>query len=124
MFFFLSLSLRMAGADTKVKPQLIVIQTTSTESLSQNGPAPGRVSTLTGPRPGTLWKIQLVWSLLVCVNTESVVLLSHRQGYAEDYHRANRSAYDEYYANYSKNYDYRGMSLIVGRFSALPLFTR
>lgn len=61
---------------------------------------------------------------VVCVNTESVVLLSHRQGYAEDYHRANRSAYDEYYANYSKNYDYRGMSLIVGRFSALSLFTR
>lgn len=59
----------MAGADTKVKPQLIVIQTTSTESLSQNGPAPGRVSTLTGPRPGTLWKIQLVWSSLLFVLT-------------------------------------------------------
>ncbi|XP_051906469.1 protein transport protein Sec16A isoform X1 [Hippocampus zosterae] len=31
-----------------------------------------------------------------------------RQGYPEDYHRANRSAYDEYYANYAKHYDYAG----------------
>ncbi|XP_077441749.1 protein transport protein Sec16A isoform X2 [Vanacampus margaritifer] len=31
-----------------------------------------------------------------------------RQGYPEDYHRANRSAYDEYYANYAKQYDYAG----------------
>ncbi|XP_058474214.1 protein transport protein Sec16A isoform X2 [Solea solea] len=33
---------------------------------------------------------------------------SSRQGYAEDYHRANQSAYSEYYAEYPKNYDYRG----------------
>ncbi|XP_050928899.1 LOW QUALITY PROTEIN: protein transport protein Sec16A [Lates calcarifer] len=32
---------------------------------------------------------------------------SSRQGYPEDYHRANRSAYTEYYADYPKNYDYR-----------------
>uniref|UniRef100_A0A3B4UPV6 Protein transport protein sec16 n=1 Tax=Seriola dumerili TaxID=41447 RepID=A0A3B4UPV6_SERDU len=32
---------------------------------------------------------------------------SSRQGYPEDYHRANRSAYSDYYADYSKNYDYR-----------------
>ncbi|KAM9306864.1 protein transport protein Sec16A isoform 3-T4 [Pholidichthys leucotaenia] len=32
---------------------------------------------------------------------------SSRQGYSEDYHRANRSAYD-YYADYSKHYDYAG----------------
>ncbi|XP_061555389.1 protein transport protein Sec16A isoform X2 [Phycodurus eques] len=31
-----------------------------------------------------------------------------RQGYPEDYQRANRSAYDEYYANYAKHYDYAG----------------
>lgn len=39
-------------ADMMVRPLLIVIQTTSTENLSQNGPAPGRVSTLTGLHPG------------------------------------------------------------------------
>lgn len=39
-------------ADMKGRPQLIVIQTTSTESLSQNDPAPGPASTLTGPHPG------------------------------------------------------------------------
>ncbi|KAG7241191.1 hypothetical protein INR49_025934 [Caranx melampygus] len=33
---------------------------------------------------------------------------SSRQGYPDDYHRANRSAYSDYYADYSKNYDYRG----------------
>ncbi|XP_034459126.1 protein transport protein Sec16A isoform X1 [Hippoglossus hippoglossus] len=33
---------------------------------------------------------------------------SSRQGYPEDYQRANRSAYSEYYADYPKNYDYRG----------------
>ncbi|XP_022054257.2 LOW QUALITY PROTEIN: protein transport protein Sec16A [Acanthochromis polyacanthus] len=33
---------------------------------------------------------------------------SSRQGYPEDYHRANRSAYSEYYADYPKHYDYRG----------------
>ncbi|XP_026209762.1 protein transport protein Sec16A isoform X2 [Anabas testudineus] len=33
---------------------------------------------------------------------------SSRQGYPDDYHRTNRSAYNEYYADYSKNYDYRG----------------
>ncbi|XP_053303621.1 protein transport protein Sec16A isoform X3 [Pleuronectes platessa] len=33
---------------------------------------------------------------------------SSRQGYPEDYQRANRSAYGEYYAEYPKNYDYRG----------------
>nr|XP_057904596.1 protein transport protein Sec16A isoform X3 [Doryrhamphus excisus] len=31
-----------------------------------------------------------------------------RQGYPDDYNRANRSAYDEYYANYAKHYDYAG----------------
>ncbi|XP_008281003.1 protein transport protein Sec16A isoform X2 [Stegastes partitus] len=33
---------------------------------------------------------------------------SSRQGYPEDYHRANRSAYSEYYADYNKHYDYGG----------------
>ncbi|XP_040914380.1 protein transport protein Sec16A isoform X2 [Toxotes jaculatrix] len=33
---------------------------------------------------------------------------SSRHGYPDDYHRANRSAYSDYYADYSKNYDYRG----------------
>ncbi|XP_074474818.1 protein transport protein Sec16A isoform X4 [Sebastes fasciatus] len=35
---------------------------------------------------------------------------SSRQGYAnpEDYHRANQSAYPEYYADYAKHYDYAG----------------
>ncbi|XP_040929109.1 protein transport protein Sec16A isoform X2 [Betta splendens] len=32
---------------------------------------------------------------------------SSRQGYADDYHRANRSAYNDYYTDYSKNYDQR-----------------
>ncbi|XP_051267823.1 protein transport protein Sec16A isoform X2 [Dicentrarchus labrax] len=31
---------------------------------------------------------------------------SSRQGYPEDYHKANRSAYNEYYADYTKHYDY------------------
>lgn len=31
---------------------------------------------------------------------------SSRQGYPDDYHRANRSAYSEYYADYAKHYDY------------------
>ncbi|XP_077352784.1 protein transport protein Sec16A isoform X3 [Festucalex cinctus] len=31
-----------------------------------------------------------------------------RQGYSEDYHKANRSAYEEYYTNYAKHYDYAG----------------
>ncbi|XP_054613205.1 protein transport protein Sec16A isoform X2 [Dunckerocampus dactyliophorus] len=31
-----------------------------------------------------------------------------RQGNPDDYHRANRSAYEEYYANYAKHYDYAG----------------
>lgn len=39
-------------ADMKGSPQLIVIQTTNTESLNQNDPAPELVSTLTGPPPG------------------------------------------------------------------------
>lgn len=34
----------------------------------------------------------------------------HRQGYSEDFHRANQSAYSEYYADYAKHYDYAGMS--------------
>ncbi|XP_029920537.1 protein transport protein Sec16A isoform X2 [Myripristis murdjan] len=34
---------------------------------------------------------------------------SSRQGYPDDYHRANRSAYDEYYSDYYKKpYDYAG----------------
>ncbi|XP_074545956.1 protein transport protein Sec16A isoform X2 [Halichoeres trimaculatus] len=33
---------------------------------------------------------------------------SSRQGYPEDYHRANRSAYTDYYADYAKHYDYAG----------------
>ncbi|XP_035804927.2 protein transport protein Sec16A isoform X3 [Amphiprion ocellaris] len=33
---------------------------------------------------------------------------SSRQGYPDDYHRANRSAYSEYYADYPKHYDYGG----------------
>ncbi|XP_029371651.1 protein transport protein Sec16A isoform X2 [Echeneis naucrates] len=33
---------------------------------------------------------------------------SSRQGYPDDYQRTNRSAYSDYYAEYSKNYDYRG----------------
>ncbi|XP_069025521.1 protein transport protein Sec16A isoform X3 [Embiotoca jacksoni] len=33
---------------------------------------------------------------------------SSRQGYPEEYHRANRSAYSEYYADYQKQYDYAG----------------
>ncbi|XP_041825408.1 protein transport protein Sec16A isoform X5 [Melanotaenia boesemani] len=33
---------------------------------------------------------------------------SSRQGYSDDYHRANRSAYSEYYADYPKHYDYGG----------------
>ncbi|XP_040013907.1 protein transport protein Sec16A isoform X4 [Xiphias gladius] len=37
---------------------------------------------------------------------------SSRQGYPDDYHRANRSAYSEYYADYSKNYDYRGYNYV------------
>ncbi|XP_073333622.1 protein transport protein Sec16A isoform X3 [Pagrus major] len=33
---------------------------------------------------------------------------SSRQGYPEDFHRANRSAYNDYYAEYAKHYDYAG----------------
>lgn len=33
---------------------------------------------------------------------------SSRQGYPENYHRANRSAYSDYYAEYPKNYNYPG----------------
>uniref|UniRef100_A0A3Q2T060 Protein transport protein sec16 n=1 Tax=Fundulus heteroclitus TaxID=8078 RepID=A0A3Q2T060_FUNHE len=33
---------------------------------------------------------------------------SSRQGYPDDYQRANRNPYAEYYADYGKNYDYRG----------------
>lgn len=33
-----------------------------------------------------------------------------RQGYPEDFHRANQSAYSEYYADYAKHYDYAGMN--------------
>ncbi|CAJ1070267.1 protein transport protein Sec16A isoform X2 [Xyrichtys novacula] len=33
---------------------------------------------------------------------------SSRQGYPEDYTRTNRSAYNEYYADYTKHYDYAG----------------
>ncbi|XP_059213835.1 protein transport protein Sec16A isoform X2 [Centropristis striata] len=33
---------------------------------------------------------------------------SSRQGYPEDYHRANQSAYSDYYADYAKHYDYGG----------------
>ncbi|KAM9338662.1 protein transport protein Sec16A isoform 2-T2 [Symphorus nematophorus] len=33
---------------------------------------------------------------------------SSRQGYSDEYHRANRSAYSEYYAEYAKHYDYGG----------------
>lgn len=33
-----------------------------------------------------------------------------RQGYPDDYQRANQSAYSDYYAEYPKHYDYGGMS--------------
>ncbi|KAM3600349.1 uncharacterized protein V6R79_021856 [Siganus canaliculatus] len=33
---------------------------------------------------------------------------SSRQGYPDEYYRANRSAYSEYYADYAKHYDYGG----------------
>ncbi|KAM9841400.1 protein transport protein Sec16A isoform 2-T2 [Aulostomus maculatus] len=33
---------------------------------------------------------------------------SSRQGYPDNYHRSNRSAYNEYYADYAKHYDYGG----------------
>ncbi|KAF1377703.1 hypothetical protein PFLUV_G00203490 [Perca fluviatilis] len=33
---------------------------------------------------------------------------SSRQGYPDDYHRANQSAYNEYYADYAKHYYYPG----------------
>ncbi|XP_035847288.1 protein transport protein Sec16A isoform X4 [Sander lucioperca] len=33
---------------------------------------------------------------------------SSRQGYPDDYHRANQSAYNEYYADYTKHYYYPG----------------
>ncbi|KAE8285280.1 hypothetical protein D5F01_LYC16733 [Larimichthys crocea] len=33
---------------------------------------------------------------------------SSRQGYPDDYQRANRSAYSDYYADYAKHYDYAG----------------
>ncbi|XP_047425251.1 protein transport protein Sec16A isoform X2 [Mugil cephalus] len=33
---------------------------------------------------------------------------SSRQGYPDDYQRANRSAYNDYYADYPKHYDYAG----------------
>lgn len=39
-------------ADMRDRLQRIVIQTTHTESLSQRDPAPGPVSTLTGPHQG------------------------------------------------------------------------
>ncbi|XP_020508998.1 protein transport protein Sec16A isoform X4 [Labrus bergylta] len=35
---------------------------------------------------------------------------SSRQGYPEDYQRANQSAYNDYYADYAKHYDYAGYS--------------
>lgn len=38
------------------------------------------------------------------------VYFLRRQGYPEDFHRANQSAYSEYYADYAKHYDYAGMS--------------
>lgn len=41
------------------------------------------------------------------------IVLSFRQGYSEDYQRQNRSAYGEYYADYPKHYDYRGMSYLL-----------
>lgn len=39
----------------------------------------------------------------------SLLVLFYRQGYPEEYNRANRSAYNDYYADY-KHYDYGGMS--------------
>lgn len=36
------------------------------------------------------------------------VCFPQRQGY--DYQQANQSAYSDYYAEYSKHYDYGGMS--------------
>lgn len=39
-------------ADMMDRPKLIVIQTTTTESLSRSDPALEPVSTLTGPHPG------------------------------------------------------------------------
>lgn len=49
--------------------------------------------------------------LFLYLSCESHLLLAfcHRQGY-DDYQRANRSAYSEYYADYAKHYDYGGMS--------------
>lgn len=52
-------------ADMKGQTQPTVIQTTSTESLSQNDPAPGPASTLTGLHPGQ-WNCFLVSSFTVC----------------------------------------------------------
>lgn len=57
--------------------------------------------------------------MLTCVNDLSNYLTSidysmsnHRQGYPEDYQRANRSAYEDYYADYYKKpYDYSGKKL-------------
>lgn len=49
-------------------------------------------------------------SLLIAKYASFFLSLLCRQGYPEDYNRANRSAYNDYYADYAKHYDYGGMS--------------
>lgn len=44
------------------------------------------------------------------VNLNFLFALFHRQGYPEDYQRANPSAYSDHYVEYSKPYDYGGIS--------------
>lgn len=53
---------------------------------------------------------------MVCaikLNFTFLFSLFHRQGYAEDYHKANQSAYSDHYVDYPKPYDYAGMSYLV-----------
>lgn len=114
--------------DMKDILQPIVIRAINTESLSQRDPAPGPVSTLTGPLPGQnhimMYSFIYVFGLIVlsvfkCLKTPikvfifglliSLFVLFCRQGYPDEYNRANRSAYNDYFAGY-KSYDYGGMS--------------
>lgn len=58
-----------------------------------------------------MFKRKALVTLIDCILslTISSFLLFYRQGYQDDYNRAKRTAYNDYYADY-KHYDYAGMS--------------
>lgn len=71
----------------------------------------------------TFFCVQFYVSLFIAKHALLFLALFYRQGYPEDYNRANRSAYNDYYADYAKHYDYGGMSHASQTVSSISQYT-